>query len=128
MNAAHKVRARSQPGSFVPVSSQIFSGGFCSSALSILTIASLSHQTDGDIAISRVKTFGNHKPSESVSKPPSDDPPSPVNSASGRVRYCLSMYGFNSSIKNRAYLRAQPLLRFLRFAFVSITPGVGAYS
>src|SRR5262249_16606588 len=124
----HKLRARSQPGSAEPVSSHILSGSFFSSPSTPLTITSSSHHTDGDRTARRVKTFGNHKPSVIVSSAPSDEPPKPVNSSSGFVRFFESMNGFNSSITNFAYFRARPRLRFFRFALVSIMPRVGAYS
>ena len=104
----------------MPVSSQILSGSFLSSASTPLTITSSSHQTEGDITASREKTFGNQSPSVITSNPPRDDPPSPVNSASGLVRYFESMNGFNSWIKNFPYLRARPRLRFFRFALLSM--------
>src|SRR5207248_5097946 len=97
--AVHRLRARSQPGSAVPVSSQILSGSFLSSASTPLTITSSSHQTEGDITASREKTFGNQSPSVITSNPPRDDPPSPVNSASGLVRYFESMNGDRKSTR-----------------------------
>src|SRR5262249_16006673 len=105
-------RARSQPGSLVPVSNQILSGSPSSSSSIIRRMASSSHHTPGDMTMSRRKNVGNQSPSASVSSPPIDDPPSPVNSASDRVRYFWSMNGLSSSIKNWPYFFAKPRLRF----------------
>src|SRR5438552_16760197 len=101
MRAAHKFRAPSHPGSAEPLSSHILSGSFFSSASTPLTITSSSHQTEDDRTARRVKTFGNHRPSVIVSSAPSDEPPKPVNSASGLVRYFESMNGFSSWMKFR---------------------------
>src|SRR6266446_4518470 len=78
-NRLHSSRVCSQPGSAVPVSSQILTGGFCSIESTSRQIAKLSHQTDGDITISRRNFPGYKMPIASVTRPPRDEPPKPVN-------------------------------------------------
>ena len=49
------------------------------------------HQIEGDITMSRRKVCGYKIPIARVTRPPREDPPNPVNSGSGLVRYFRSM-------------------------------------
>jgi hypothetical protein len=54
------------------------------------------------------KHQGCRKPMYRLARPPSEEPPSPVFSAFGQVRYSRSIMGFNSSTIRRPYLLANP--------------------
>src|ERR1044071_4570977 len=96
-------RVCSQPGSFVPVSSQIFKGGLSPIQSTSRKIAKSSHQIEGDMTMSRVKASGYRIPIARVTRPPSDEPPKPVNSDPRFVRYFRSMNGLSSLIRKSPY-------------------------
>ena len=83
------------------MSTQMREEGFFFTAFTRVTMSRLAQKTEGDITPSRRKVFEWVRPRCIVTRPPSEEPASPVLAASVRVRNVLSMSGLSSSTRKR---------------------------